>query len=571
MPHLRYNGRLWRLSSDELFFPGVFAILGRIFWSTLLITVLAFTSPRLSRCPNGGGLLSYLYISLTVFILSIICEACIVKKSLVGSIVENGKREVGIGKYLTAHLALGVLQFILAICGLFVISSRTFIPCVHELKSTQQYDLIMLGVIVISQLVDITSLVCCCYSFAASREGEESLQDEHYAATMLEGRCKSVMRYIQIVSCNIFGGSNIDEDLNTVARVLTNFFHHDGFLDVVPSDVVAGIMLVRIQQRQRRQISFNNGISSSFVPAAYSNTFQASTTYDSKFTDLEEARDDQEGYDGSYLNSRKMSNYSINHRSILDRKNESDRALIESAAKYAKYMIAIYTHLLALYMQPCTGLCCLFISKMRNITAGGSGEEGSCCSGCTPSSCSPCSRRSGISRSYSRFQSTATQSSTIKGDNCCRSNHAGLIHFTKDIASEVVYASYENDTVAKPFAVFLNHEQRSVVITIRGSMSLEDCITDAIADPVELKAAGERWGFDGVGRYAHGGFLSAALYIREDLENSHILYKIYEQQQPSSSYPTNSPQEKIFNSVSDVFAKCFDCRIRRLFDSLTTH
>ena len=288
MPHLRYNGRLWRLSSDELFFPGVFAILGRIFWSTLLITVLAFTSPRLSRCPNGGGLLSYLYLSLTVFILSIICEACIVQKSLVGSIVENGKREVGIGKYLTAHLALGMLQFILAICGLFVISARSFIPCVHELKSTRQYDLIMLGVIVVSQLVDITSLVCCCYSFAASREGEESLQDEHYAATIVEGRCKSVMRFIQIVSCNIFGGSNIDEDLNTVARVLTNFFHHDGFLDVVPSDVVAGIMLVRIQQRQRRQTTFNDGISTSFIPAAFPHTFQLSKRNDSKFTDLEE-------------------------------------------------------------------------------------------------------------------------------------------------------------------------------------------------------------------------------------------------------------------------------------------
>jgi hypothetical protein len=37
-----------------------------------------------------------------------------------------------------------------------------------------------------------------------------------------------------------------------VAKVLTTFFHHDGFLDVVPSDVVAGIILVRLQQRRAK-------------------------------------------------------------------------------------------------------------------------------------------------------------------------------------------------------------------------------------------------------------------------------------------------------------------------------
>jgi hypothetical protein len=31
--------------------------------------------------------------------------------------------------------------------------------------------------------------------------------------------------------------------------VLTTFFHHDGFLDVVASDVVAGFILVRVEQR----------------------------------------------------------------------------------------------------------------------------------------------------------------------------------------------------------------------------------------------------------------------------------------------------------------------------------
>lgn len=544
MPHLRYNGRLWRVSSDELFFPGVFAIFGRIFWTTLLITILAFATPRISRCPNGGGLLSYLYLSLAVFVLSIFCEGCIVKKSLVGSLVETGKREEGIGKFLTAHLVLGVLQFVLAICGLFVISSRSFIPCVNELRSTQQYDLILLGVIVVSQLVDITSLICCCYSFSANRVGDESLQDEHYAATLLEGRCKSVMRYVQFISCNLFGGSNVDEGLNTVARVLTNFFHHDGFLDVVPSDVVAGIMLVRIQQRQRRR-----HVSSQCLNPLLNSDFAAPL----QSIDIEEARDGDESRTAFITNDNVLSPFAVSDRRTLDRSSPADRAMIEVAAKYAVYMIAIYTHLLALYMQPCTGLCCLCYSKMKNISAErSSGEETASCSRAF-NCCSLCGKRNAGTSSYSRFQSASSHPFTVKGDNSCRANHAGLIHFTKDIQSEVVYASYENDTVAKPFAIFLNHDQRSVVVTIRGSMSLEDCITDAIADPVELREAGERWGFNGAGRYAHGGFLSAALNIREEIETSQVLLKIFEPFSPALHRTSDSGEgttERIISVVS---------------------
>jgi hypothetical protein len=40
---------------------------------------------------------------------------------------------------------------------------------------------------------------------------------------------------------------------------------------------------------------------------------------------------------------------------------------------------------------------------------------------------------------------------------------------------------------------------------------------------------GERWGFDGRGRFAHGGFLSVALSIREEIEESKILKNLLQQ------------------------------------------
>ena len=307
MPHLKYHGRFWRLASDELFFPGIFAIIARVFWSIVMVIILIVSAQRLSRCPDGDGLLSYLFLSLFVFILSIICEAFLVKKSLVGSMVETGKREVGLGKFLTAHIILGFCQFVLAIVGLIVISAHSTIPCVSDFKSYQHYDIILLSVVVITQFVDITSLMCCCYAFSANKEDDSDPLDEHYAATIWEGRCKLLMNMLQICTCNIFGGSNVEEDLNTVARVLTNFFHHDGFLDVVPSDVVAGIILVRIQQRARRLPSYTNlanyslnASTPSFITPSALATIQDSRTLN---LDLEESMDGHEERSFQYSSS----------------------------------------------------------------------------------------------------------------------------------------------------------------------------------------------------------------------------------------------------------------------------
>jgi sn1-specific diacylglycerol lipase len=491
--------------------------------------ILAFSTLRVSQCPYGGGLLSYLFLSLFVFLLSIFCEACLVKRSLVGSIVETSKRDEGLGKYLTAHIILGIMQFILAIIGLFAINSRSLIPCVNDLAKTQKYDLILLSIVVISQLLDISSLVCCCYSFSANKEGEGSFEDEHYMATVWEGRCKSVMKSIQILSCNLFGGNNIEMDLNTVARVLTNFFHHDGFLDVVPSDVVAGIILVRIEQRARKAHSTDFIFESSNSRTPYLTSLTLSCMQASQIFDIEETREDEKQISRHSSSINFQSIYSVTHRKQLDKWNQTDRDVVESSAKYSIYMIAIYTHLLAMYMQPCTGTCCLCYAKIRDsYNADASNYNCLKCELCKSSRDSSC-------RSYSTF-SSSPYSRTIKGDNICGANHAGLSHLTKQTRSELVYASFENDTIAKPFAILLNHDQKSIVITIRGSMSLEDCITDAIADPVEMRAAGVRWGFEGRERYAHGGILSAALHIREEIEDSHVLEKLFDS--PSYSYDT---------------------------------
>ncbi len=74
------------------------------------------------------------------------------------------------------------------------------------------------------------------------------------------------------------------------------------------------------------------------------------------------------------------------------------------------------------------------------------------------------------------------------GDNKCGLNYAGMRVITEALGqTEVLYATYVNDsTHKKPFAVVLDHEKQLVVVAIRGTLSLEDCITDVICEPVSV-------------------------------------------------------------------------------------
>ena len=75
----------------------------------------------------------------------------------------------------------------------------------------------------------------------------------------------------------------------------------------------------------------------------------------------------------------------------------------------------------------------------------------------------------------------------IEGDNCCRLNNKGLEIFTKYLQnSELLYVSYKNDTTHKPYGIFLDHDKEWLVIAVRGTLSLEDCFTDVICEPVEV-------------------------------------------------------------------------------------
>jgi hypothetical protein len=212
MPHLKYGKRYWRISSDELWLPGFCSAVGRFFWLILVVICISFSAYRLSTCEYGGLILFYLTISCLLFIAAIVSDAFIIKTSIQGTIVDNSEREEAMPQYLTIKICLGTCQFLAAIFGCIVISSQISLPCAKQFKyARSNIDVVFLGIIVISQIIESSILLCCCFLFSASRvtpddeDVQEDVQENIDVTSLWKQRMKFICRSVQICSCNIFG------------------------------------------------------------------------------------------------------------------------------------------------------------------------------------------------------------------------------------------------------------------------------------------------------------------------------------------------------------------------------
>jgi hypothetical protein len=71
--------------------------------------------------------------------------------------------------------------------------------------------------------------------------------------------------------------------------------------------------------------------------------------------------------------------------------------------------------------------------------------------------------------------------------------------------AHLCYANFSNGIAATPYAILVDEEKKSVVITVRGTLSLEDWVIDLQYVPLPLDDVGEICGFDGKGHHCHKG------------------------------------------------------------------
>ncbi|XP_075218002.1 inactivation no afterpotential E [Lycorma delicatula] len=243
---------------------------------------------------------------------------------------------------------------------------------------------------------------------------------------------------------------NSDRNKNSfadIARLLSDFFRD---LDVVPSDVIAGLVLLRKFQKIERE-----AIISQRKNDTYRYLSGVPVTSKTRFLPLGDSQ------------------YYQHFQAVIH---------------YMHYALAAYGWPMFLMTHSATGICQL-CTKFR-------------------CACLPCCCKS----------SKSDTEAIIVDDNCCSCNYAALRSMVSAGDVSIEYATYHVDVGETPFFVAIDYKKRKVVLSIRGTLSMKDVITDlnAESETLPLTPTREDW-------LGHKGMVHAAVYIRDKLSSESIL------------------------------------------------
>jgi Lipase (class 3) len=424
-----------------------------------------------------------------------------------------------------------------------------------------------------------------------------SAPNHELAEEMWAERCSKACRCLSVASCFMFGGQELaaGAEFGDVARALADYLETRGVLDVVPSDVATGFLLLQRLQKERIhearramvnelarahslvadeggpetserairvpnvQVAEEGGVDDrARRPTSATTPTDAMTTPTAR-NGRPSLERHTSGLDGSRLGtslyrdeifqppefSAMMSSsssattsrtflaslYRLDSRgnverltrSIFRRDSPLDMQVLEEGARYAKYALAIYTWVLYLYVHPVTGIPRLLCGP----------PSCRCC--CCRKSVSPLSSLSETSRLASSPASAASSepccSHHVRGerleeDNFWQTHKTALLLTAGLNEDDVVYVQLKSGFHQNPYCILLDHEWQSVVVSIRGTFSLEDCVTDVLIDPEPLDALGLEFGFDGKDQYCHGGVLACVRNVYRDLQRHRLLQQL---------------------------------------------
>lgn len=114
---------------------------------------------------------------------------------------------------------------------------------------------------------------------------------------------------------------------------------------------------------------------------------------------------------------------------------------------------------------------------------------------------------------------------TIEEDNCCGCNAIAIRrHFLDEnmTSVDIVYTSCHDAVYETPFYVAVDHEKKKVVISIRGTLSPKDALTDLTGDAERLPVEGHHGTWLG-----HKGMVLSAEYIKKKLEQEMVLSQAF--------------------------------------------
>eukprot|EP01134_Creolimax_fragrantissima_P000255 CFRG0255T1 len=486
MPRLKLYNRYWLVASDDFVGVGVTVFLYRMLWATCTLGSIFYLWNR--GCHSESHLYAYLVGSFAICIILAIVGVAVTRVSAMGCIMESTRR-APLNSLLYFMTGMFVFEALWTAYGCWMLWGRCFRLC-HTPKGDLTPGFLAAGTIAVAcvSLGLVILTVVCWYDRTSSVVLSDGGEFFH------ANRQKTISKIVQSLLCCTRMGKSREGSIDPydeVSALLISLISEE-IADVAPSDIVAALILLKGEH------------------------------------------------------SRLYGVEDIPGNDRVDLRDSNSCHAILRAGYFVKYAVASYGWPVYLYMHLFSGLlklmgCCRHrntktvdsilsarllehenmsndMSGLNRSSSGGRGLHSS--GGAT---------RGAVDRSadmnygmYNRVRRKRSIESRVVNDNCCSCNFIAMKLKTGIQDDEdVVYFNYLNNFAETPYYVVRDHNRKSIVISIRGSMSLNDALTDLHATPVMFDEFSH-------GDWCHQGILFAARYVYQELTDGLILEDAFE-------------------------------------------
>ncbi|KAG9509505.1 Sn1-specific diacylglycerol lipase alpha [Fragariocoptes setiger] len=308
-------------------------------------------------------------------------------------------------------------------------------------------------------------------------------------------------RRLKIIFCCLGYKKNKDSFAD-IASIFAEFFSD---LDVTPMDLAAGfVILSKLQESQRDWNVKNNYLS------------------------IEK-----------YLSSTPITPDTV----YLDITDADDSHLMNELIYYMNYSLAIFGWPLQLINNPFQ-VCCICPYLKLAPCCGRRGRKSKQPKvNEQPSDNNPTSNVNNTQASNQQTASTQyvpgqlnedCDTPIVLEDNCCSCNYASVESRLSSHNYDIIYMTYHVDISRVPFLVAADHSKQTIVIAMRGSMSLDDMITDMNGqiDKLPIDNCPDDW-------LCHRGISRAAAYVKQKLIDDGILARAFDSRPDLGSHDYN--------------------------------
>lgn len=477
--------------------------------------------------------ISWIYVlsTLILALVYIVTDATVWKISDMGTPTQPEKRRALAPFCSSRLLALGTIRLAVFVTGLLIAgaiddycscrieyiesSRRSPVLDMKEDLNTikgcgkQFYVYRLFVVLLTSQFVEVL-LPPVAVAYICLREGRrETRRATERVGYTDESRwrifCGCCCNLCSVFTCCIFGGKYVNTGgYRDMARALATYFDDGGILDLVTTDTIAGLVMLLRVQWQRRIECRNALVEASKETTSPSEDDATSRLVEAVSYDSEAGYGDKHSGGGSrkeciiYRLERKgpQQYYAAALRRLLTPDHQVDLSVLNEGAHFCRLALGIYGWMMQIIERPITGY-------FRQTAGWCKHPNVNCCN------------RNGDGH--------------IVGDTLLGCHEIALLSQAGIEPSTIKYAQFKQGYSQTPYCITVDEEWKSVVITIRGTLSLDDAVADLTIRPVLLDIWAERCGFEkeaGDGSFCHSGMLDIASWIYEDLKTHGILEKL---------------------------------------------